>query len=176
MFLEEPLDGLGSHGEVAVRLDPGGNLLEAQCGLLNVFHQDPEGGLRAQRGRWAGRLRQGGLFALPAIKPRVGRQIAKLAAEPETIQSARLVPLAQDGVTGVLQLLAQLAGGQSGGAASDQVINGGGETAVFGKADSTVVPQAVAIKVRGIVQGLPLAVVGVTPEIADLLEEAAHRD
>jgi hypothetical protein len=57
VFLEKPLDGLGSHGEVAGLLDPGGNLLEAQCGLLNVFHQDPEGGLRAQRGRWAGRLR-----------------------------------------------------------------------------------------------------------------------
>lgn len=84
--------------------------------------------------------------------------------------------LAQNGVTGVLQLLVELAGGKSGGAASNQVINGGGETAVFGEADPSVVPEAISVEVRGIVQGVSLAVLGVTPEVADVLEEAAHRD
>lgn len=79
MFLEEALDALGSHGKVALLSEPGGDLLEAQCGLLNVFDQDPEGALRAQRGRWAGGLRGGGLLALLAIEMRVGQQVVELA-------------------------------------------------------------------------------------------------
>ncbi len=157
-------------------LESGGDLLEAQSGLLNVFHQDPKGGLRAQRSHGAGPWHQSSLLALLAIELRVGSQVAELTWEPEPIQSAGLVQLAQDRVTGVVQLPGQLGGGQPGGAAPDQLINSEGEAAVLGKANAFVVPQAVAVKVGGVVQGVPLAVVGVTPEIADLLEEAACRD
>ena len=86
------------------------------------------------------------MLALPAIEWLVGGEVSKLACQWDSIQSAGLVQLGHDGVTRVLQLLAQFAGRQSGGTASDQVTNRGGETAVFGKADPSVVPKAIPVK------------------------------
>jgi len=93
-------------------------------------------------------LHQAGVLALRAIELRVGGEVSKLACELDSIQSAGLVQLGQDGVTRVLQLLSQLAGGQSGGTASHQIINRGGKIAVFGEADPFVMPKPVPVKVR----------------------------
>src|SRR5437879_7490539 len=58
----------------------------------------------------------------------------------------------------------------------EQMTNGGGKTALFGKADTSVVPKALPVEVRRVPKGVPLAMMGVAPEIADLLEEATDRN
>ena len=116
------------------------------------------------------------MLALPAIELLFGGQVSKLACDLESIQLTGLVQLGQDSVTRVLQLLGQFAGGQSGGTASDQITNRGGKTAVSGKADPFVVPKTVPVKLRRVAERVPLAIMGVAPEIADLLEEATDRD
>ena len=63
----------------------------------------------------------------------------------------------------MLQLLAKFSGRQPGGTACDQVTNGGNQAALSGKADLLVMPNTLAVKLRGISEGVPLAVIGVTP-------------
>src|SRR5258708_5438079 len=76
----------------------------------------------------------------------------------------------------MLELLAQISGGQSGATACDQMNNGGNEAAEFGKADVLVMPKTIAVKLGGVAENVPLAVMGVTPEVAQLLEMAPHGD
>ena len=76
----------------------------------------------------------------------------------------------------MLELLAQISGGQSGGTACDQMNNGGNEAAEFGKADVLVMPKTIAVKLGGVAESVPLAIVGVTPEVAHLLEMAPRGD
>ena len=87
------------------------------------------------------------MLPLSGIEFLVWGEVSELAGELESIQSAGLMQLGQDGVTGVPQLLRQLAGGQSGGTASDQVTDRGGQSAVFGESNPFEVPKAVPVKV-----------------------------
>jgi hypothetical protein len=176
VFLEEPLDALRRDVHMVLLLEAAGQLLQAQRGVLDIFHQEPEGRLRVQGGHGAGRQRQGCSLALLAIELRVSGQVKKVACQPDPVQSASLVQAGQDGVTRVLEFFGQLAGGQSGGTACQEVINGGGQAAVFGEADPAEVPQPLAVKVGAVAEGVPLAVMGVAAAIADLLEEAPHGD
>src|ERR1019366_11575 len=79
-------------------------------------------------------------------------------------------------MAGVLQLLGKLPGRKPIGTSPDQVTNRGGQAAVFRKADVLVVPDALAVKLGRVLQGVPLAVIGVTSEIAHLIEEPTHGD
>ena len=76
----------------------------------------------------------------------------------------------------MLEFLAQISGGQSGGTTCDQMNHGGNEAAEFGKADVFVMPKTIAVKLGGVAESVPLAIVGVTPEVAHLLEMAPHGD
>lgn len=176
MFPEEALNALGNHRHLVLLAQTGGDLLEAQSGLLNVFHQDPQGGLRTQPSHGTGRRHQSRLLALLAIELRVGGQVNELASKSDSVQAAGLVQAGQDGITRVLEFVRELAGRQSSGTVCQEVIDGGGQAAVFGEAYPAVMPQAVPVKVRRVVEGVPLAVVGVAAAIADLFEEAPHRD
>src|SRR5208282_610244 len=70
--------------------------------------------------------------------------------------------------------LGDLAGGQSGGTTPDQMINGGGQADVFGKANLFIVPKAVPVELRSGTERVPLAIIGIAPEITDLLEEGTN--
>ena len=76
----------------------------------------------------------------------------------------------------MLEFLRQFAGRKSGGTAPDQMPNGGRQTAVLGKANVPVAPKAIAVKPGCASPRVPLAIMGVAAEIADLQEESAHRD
>ena len=47
---------------------------------------------------------------------------------------------------------------------------------MLGKAHVLVVPKAIAIKLGEVAEGVPLAILGVTPEVAELLEMASGGD
>ena len=109
-------DHLGARGLGRIVGRPDDAVLVLQDGndlapLVDVIAQGdamlspgPRGQLECSTTPRAGTWHQGCLLALLAIELRIGCQIAELAGEPETVQSAGLVQLAQDGVTGVLQL------------------------------------------------------------------------
>ena len=82
----------------------------------------------------------------------------------------------KDRTARVLQLLGQLAGRESSGTVIDQVTNRGGQTAVFGKANGLMVPNPLPVKLRETAEGVPLAVMGIAAVIAQVVEEAAHRN
>jgi len=71
----------------------------------------------------------------------------------------------------VLQFLGQLARAESSGTAPDQMSNGGGQADVFGKTNPFMVPKAVLIELRSVTERVPLPILGVAPEVTDLLEE-----
>ncbi len=49
--------------------------------------------------------------------------------------------------------------------------NGGGQADVFGKTNPFMVPKAVLIELRSVTERVPLPILGVAPEVTDLLEE-----
>jgi len=146
--LEEPTDAFRGNDEASLLLEVGGDLLETQGGILDIFDEHENGGLRAQPARWGGRLSEQGSLALPPIEQFFGGQVSKLPCDCDSIQHSALVQVGQDGMARVLQLEGEFSSRQSGGTASDQITDGGGQTAAFGKADLLVMPEAVAVKVR----------------------------
>ena len=176
MFLEEPRDVVRATGKFSLLLQMGGDLLEAQRGIFDVLDQYPDGGLCAQGVRRVGPLKKQSLLALLAVELGLFAQITKLAGDFHSIQLLGLVQASEHGVARVLQFLGDLAGGQSGGTAPDQVIKGGEEVAVFGKANALIVPKSVPVELRSVPERVPLAIIGVAPEITDLLEETTNRD
>ena len=91
MFLEEPLDVFGGHGQFSLLLQMGGQLLKAQSGIFDMLDQYPDGGLGAQRGRRVGPLSQESLLALRAVELGFFGQVTKLARDFYSIQEAVLV-------------------------------------------------------------------------------------
>ena len=58
----------------------------------------------------------------------------------------------------------------------EQIPNGGGKVALFGKADAFKAPKAVPVEMRRVAKSVPPAIMSVAPEIPDLLEETTDRD
>jgi len=170
VLLEEPADAFRGQSQLSLFLEAGGDLLEAQPGISDVFNQDPDRSLRAQRSGWGRRRRNSRLLALAAVGLLFGGQVSKLALDLDSIQHLVFVQVGQDGMARVLELLAKFSGRQPGGTACHQITNGSNQAAVFGEANVLVMPNALAVKLGRVSEGVPLAVIGVTPEVADLLE------
>jgi len=115
-------------------------------------------------------------LALSVVEGAIGRQVSELAPKVQSVQRSILVQMGQDSVAGVLQFLSQLSGRESGGTAVDQFTNGRRQTAVLGKPDALVVPEALPAKPGCLGVCVPLAVMGVTPEVPHAFESATYRD
>jgi hypothetical protein len=104
------------------------------------------------------------------------RKGAELTSSFDSVQRSALVQDAQYRSARVWELSGQLSGRKPGGTASDQRRDRRRETALLGKALAPIVPEALAMELRGGSEGVPLAVMGVAPEVTDWVEESAHGD
>jgi hypothetical protein len=146
LFVEKSLDAADRHRHLPSPPQRVGNLLQAPFRVLDQLDQHPHARLCAQGGwRLRGLLRFD-LEALLLLDGSGRRQVTEASLGFDPLQLSRSVKWRQNGITGMVQSGAQLAGRQAGGTPGQKMFNGGNEVALSGKTDFMMPPKAIAVE------------------------------